>query len=327
MSTAEIDESSVEVAAGDDTCCCACCGIAAVDDIKLKKCTACKQVRYCSVECQKYHRPKHKRECKKRAAEIRDKILFKLPESTHLGDCPICLIPLPLEERKYGMKTCCSKIVCNGCIYANATREIKERLKHACPFCRCPMATSKAEDDVNFMKRLEVNDPLTMCQMGKERYLEGDYSGAFEYWSKSAGLGDADAHYELSVMYRQGEVVEKDKKKELHHLEVAAIGGHLYARYNLGWEEWNNGRTERAMKHFIIAASNGHEDSAGVLRNYGYLKGHISKEEFAATLRAYQAAVDATKSPQRVAAEEARHSGDFIYGKEAHRDSNSNNKP
>eukprot|EP00984_Skeletonema_dohrnii_P028597 scaffold18652_cov83-Skeletonema_dohrnii-CCMP3373.AAC.1 len=70
--------------------CCACCGIAEGDDIKLKTCTACKSARYCSVKCQKDHRPKHKGACKKRAAELRDELLFKQPESSHFGDCPIC---------------------------------------------------------------------------------------------------------------------------------------------------------------------------------------------------------------------------------------------
>ena len=57
--------------------CCAGCGIAGIDDIKLKECTACKSVQYCSVKCQREHRPKHKRQCKKRAAELRDEMLFK----------------------------------------------------------------------------------------------------------------------------------------------------------------------------------------------------------------------------------------------------------
>ncbi len=56
---------------------CANCGKAAVDDIKLKICTACKLVKYCSVDCQKNHRPKHKKACKKRVAEIRDDKLFR----------------------------------------------------------------------------------------------------------------------------------------------------------------------------------------------------------------------------------------------------------
>eukprot|EP00984_Skeletonema_dohrnii_P028594 scaffold18651_cov70-Skeletonema_dohrnii-CCMP3373.AAC.1 len=70
--------------AAADMMCCACCGIAEGDDIKLKTCTACKSARYCSVKCQKDHRPKHKGECKKRAAELRDELLFKQPESTHM---------------------------------------------------------------------------------------------------------------------------------------------------------------------------------------------------------------------------------------------------
>ncbi|KAK1737397.1 hypothetical protein QTG54_011683, partial [Skeletonema marinoi] len=89
--------------------CCASCGIAEVDDIKLKICTACKSVRYCSVECQQEHRPQHETNCKERAAELRDEILFRQPESSYLGDCPICCLPLPLDIQRAMLQTCCSK--------------------------------------------------------------------------------------------------------------------------------------------------------------------------------------------------------------------------
>jgi hypothetical protein len=59
-----------------------------------------------------------------------------------------------------------------------------------------------------------------------------------------------------------------------------------------------NGRYERAFKHFIIAAKLGDDDSLTALK-LGYKKGDVSKEDFAAALRGHQAAVDATKSPQR----------------------------
>ena len=49
-----------------ENCACACCGIAGVDDIKLKDCDDCDLVKYCSDECQEDHRPKHEEECKKR---------------------------------------------------------------------------------------------------------------------------------------------------------------------------------------------------------------------------------------------------------------------
>jgi len=43
----------------ENTACCASCGIAEVDDIKLKDCNDCKSVRYCSDTCQREHRPNH----------------------------------------------------------------------------------------------------------------------------------------------------------------------------------------------------------------------------------------------------------------------------
>ena len=64
----------------------------------------------------------YEEECKKRAAESRDKILFRQPESSHLGDCPICLIPL---------STCCCKIICDGCDYANKMREDENGLEQS----------------------------------------------------------------------------------------------------------------------------------------------------------------------------------------------------
>jgi hypothetical protein len=66
--------------------CCASCGIAEVDDIKLKKCAACDLVQYCSDECQRGHRQQHEAICKERVAKLRDEILFRQPESSHCGE-------------------------------------------------------------------------------------------------------------------------------------------------------------------------------------------------------------------------------------------------
>lgn len=87
-------------------------------------------------------------------------------------------------------------------------------------------------------------------------------------------------------------------------MEEAAIGGHAWARHNLGYEEWENGRIERAVKHFIIAANLGNDKSIEILKK-SYVEGLVTKDHFAAALRAHQAAVNA-KSPQREAAEEKR---------------------
>ena len=54
----------------DKMLCCASCGVKEDNDITLKKCNGCYLVKYCGVKCQREHRPQHKKECKKRAAEL-----------------------------------------------------------------------------------------------------------------------------------------------------------------------------------------------------------------------------------------------------------------
>ena len=116
-------------------------------------------------------------------------------------------------------------------------------------------------------------------------------------------MGHAEAHYQLADLYRNGLCVEKDRGREIHHLEEAAIGGHPYARYNLGCHEWHNDNKERAVKHWIISANLGDDASIKALMNE-FRSGIVSKDDLAAALRAHQVAVDATKSPQREAADE-----------------------
>ena len=118
--------------------CCASCGNTEGDEVKLKTCAACKLVRYCSVKCQKEHRPQHKARCKERVAELHDEILFQQPESSHLGDCPICLLPQSLYHDDATMMTCCTKIICDGCKFANMAHEMEANLESKCPFCRKP---------------------------------------------------------------------------------------------------------------------------------------------------------------------------------------------
>jgi len=286
-----------------DTSCCASCGIAEVDDIKLKECADCDLVQYCSDACQRERKSQHEEECKKRVAELRDEILFMQPESTHRGDCPICMIPLSIDQTTSGVWSCCCKIICNGCHYANILRERKEKLGHSCPFCRMPVPSTDKQFDKETMKRVAANDPVAMSRKGMEQYDKEDYRSAFEYYVKAAELGDVDAKYELARMYEFGQGVEKDEGKVIRHLEDAAIGGHPSARRTLGWIEWDNGNNKRAMNHLIIAANLGDDDSIKALMDE-FRTGVVSKDDLASALRAHQAAVDATKSPQREEAEE-----------------------
>jgi tetratricopeptide (TPR) repeat protein len=301
--------SEEEAVTADEVC--ASCGTAAVDDVTLKKC-ACDLVKYCSVACQKNHRPQHKKLCKKRLAELRDDKLFIQPDEGFMGECPICCLPLPIDPSKSTFMNCCSKSICNGCCYANTEREYEMGLHPRCSYCREPAPKSHEEANKRVMKRImENNDPVAMRTMGKNYYHdEGDYETALKYFTKAAKLGDIEAHYTLSCMYREGKGVDKDEKKRVYHLEEAAIGGHASARYNLGNYEWNNGAIERAKKHWIIAANLGLYESLQPLKDL-YAEGHASKEDYADALRAYHAAASETKSAEREKAEEAIKNGDW----------------
>jgi TPR repeat protein len=191
--------------------------------------------------------------------------------------------------------------------------QFKDRLVYTCPFCRYNHSAKtktfeESERKRYKMKRMEANDPVEIQRMGSKHYDEGDYSGAFEYWTKAAGFGDIDAHFSLSVLYREGTGVEKDDKMGLYHLEEAAIAGHPRARHNLAIREWRNGRIDRAMKHYIIAANLGLDESIQSLKEC-YVHGEVSKGDFATALRARQAAKDEMKSPQREAAAKAEAAG------------------
>jgi len=280
--------------------CCASCGQAEIDDIKLKDCDdGCDLVKYCGDECQENHREQHEQECKKRKAELHDKQLFTQSDTSYMGDCPLCFLPLSIDLRKSALMTCCCKIICKGCCYANQKRESEGGLEHRCAFCREPFPESQEEVDKRVMERIKKhNDPVAMTNMAKKHFAKGDYGNALEYYTKAVELGDVDAHACLASFYGQGNGVDKDMKKTYYHLELAAIGGHPLARFLLGAHEIENDRKERAAKHLIIAANLGHDDSLTLIKDL-FVEGIVSKDEYAAALRGYQTAVNETKSAER----------------------------
>ena len=240
--------------------------------------------------------------CNSPAAEMSDNILFKQPDSSHLGDCPICILPLSLDTSKSVMQSCCTKLICIGCYYASIKHEVETKFgKRTCPFCRQPEPNTEAEIECYKMKRMEVNDPVAILEAGKRCYHQGNYENAFHFLNKAAELGEVEAHYCLSFMYRDGNGVDRDMAKRLQHLKLAAIGGQPKARHNLGVYEMNREKIERAVMHFTIATNNGNDDSAKALMEL-HEAGHVSQEDYELALREYQSAVNTSNSPQREAA-------------------------
>ena len=99
--------------------------------------------------------------------------------------------------------------------------------------------------------------------------------------------------------------MEINKKKAKNYYELAAMKGDVQARHNLGLIEYNAGNHQRAMKHFLIAARVGSKLSLDIVK-IGYTDGHITKEEYANTLREYQKSQDEMTSEARDKALTAR---------------------
>ena len=272
----------------------------------LKSCTACKLVKYCNRDCQIAHRPQHKKACKKWAAELHDEQLFSEPPS--LEDCPICMIPLPLDPGGATFQSCCGKLVCDGCIHAMIMGEIQRGKKNEevgmCAFCRTLRPSSDEEEAKRLQNLMEKGNAMAYYNLACD-YAQGtsglpqDRAKANELFQKAgAELGCAEAYYNLGIFYNVGLGVEIDKKKAKHYCELAAINGNVIARHNLGCVEYNAGNYHRAYKHYIIATKSGDEVSLDEIKE-GFTKGFVTKNEYESTLRAYHESQTEMKSEAR----------------------------
>ena len=271
------------------------------DAVKLKKCTACRLVEYCSVDCQRAHRKQHKKACKLRAAELKDEQLYEQgKERPEESFCPICTLPIPLPLEKHsGFHACCMKKVCHGCGFAAMKRGMFD-----CPFCRAP---EPSEDNASILakvqKRVDAKDPEAIYFLGTQYYFGGygiqiDIPRAIELWTEAAELGSTDAHYSLAKVYAEGDGVEQNQAKAVQHWEVAARQGHDGARYFLGRQEHAIGNYKRAIRHYLISAKMGNEKSLEHVKD-AFSAGLASKQQFAEALKGYQDSTEEMKSPER----------------------------
>jgi len=115
---------------------------------------------------------------------------------------------------------------------------------------------------------------------------------------KATHYGNADAYTNVGGMYMIGEGVDVNGKMGVHYLELAAIGGNLHARYNMGLAEMKRGNNERALKHYMIAVKDGDFDSLQKVK-FLYSNGRATKNDYADSLKSYQVYLDEIKSDQR----------------------------
>jgi TPR repeat protein len=100
---------------------------------------------------------------------------------------------------------------------------------------------------------------------GYVAYKAGDYAEAAKWFRKAAEQGDADARYNLALMYDVGMGVTQDYAEAVKWYRKAAEQGVAEAQYNLG-NRYFNGEgvlqdTIAAHMWFNIAAANGNTNA------------------------------------------------------------------
>jgi len=241
------------------------------------------------------------------AAELRQEALFK--ESPPEEDCPICNIRFPMKNETCTL-ACCGKSMCIGCMVQNrdSCPLCEEDLQHFNAICRLFDRILHSHDDQDKIRALGMlASSFDTGAGGIGIGVRQDSKMAHQLWMEAVELGGSkDAHYNLSQSYSEYHKergVEKDDKKELYHLEEAAMLGDAAARCELGKYEAARGNWDRAKKHWMLSAAAGCEGCMERIKR-GKKKGAVSNDEYKKTLRVHRKSLNLTRSAQRDAARE-----------------------
>lgn len=122
------------------------------------------------------------------------------------------------------------------------------------------MATA---DMATLTRQAQNGDTEAQVDLAYEYYEQGNHAKAFEWYTKAAHQGDADAQYNLGRMYDNGHGVRQDDQKAFEWYTKAANQGHADAQYTLG-VMYDYGRRgvlqdyQKAFEWFTKAANQGH---------------------------------------------------------------------
>jgi uncharacterized protein len=110
----------------------------------------------------------------------------------------------------------------------------------------------------------------TIMGGGYQSYLKGDYTAAYEEWLPLAELGDAEAQFNLGVLYDEGAGVERNLATAADWCRKAATQGFIDAQTNLGIMYYHGLGVERdhelATHWFRLAADQGDAEARDYLQ-------------------------------------------------------------
>jgi len=253
-------------------------------------------------------------------AETADIDLFAPIIIKEREECPICMIPLPIDDIAMAFFECCGKRLCMGCVYkskiTDSRKNKNEVPKHEekCAFCRKPIVTA-FKHRMKLLKKRIKNDDANACTVLAALHETGQAvlqsnTKSLEMYIRAAELGHVDAFAKLGYYYQDGIGVELDLSKAIEFYGVGAKKGSVNAHNQLAMFHGKNGDDCKSLKHLKVAASTGNQLSMDTLMMY-YKAKAFSKEDLAQTLRSFQSSRNEMKSKDRDDARVARANGFF----------------
>lgn len=233
-------------------------------------------------------------------------------------DCPICLLPLPLDETLDRAETCywscCGTTICNGCILDQIKVDIKHGLSSSsicrrCPFCRKDDSQYDEDNPAEVLER-----EMKLANAGRHRslwrvggfYFDGvqglkqDKVVGIKWMRRAAEAGSSGAANALGMFCLKGDGMSQDIGAALEWYQKAAELGRVQAFGMIGLLLKQMGVMDEAILNFRKAAICGVSDNIifDELRD-DFRKGYITKDEYAFTLRENQRTANEMKSESR----------------------------
>ncbi|KAL7548975.1 hypothetical protein ACHAWF_012243, partial [Thalassiosira exigua] len=234
---------------------------------KLTKCAACGKCNDGQKNCEECKLDQALKDYWKDRPQPSDEALFETPPPA--DECLICMHSIDtwgfVEEGQSWYMPCCGKSIRETC-HLDVMMEDNSSLS-PCVFCRTPIPRSNKARLEMAEKRMKKYDDADAIYFIAECYQSGtfevqkDYKKATRLYFRAHLKGCRVATEKIGSAYLQGEGVDCNFVIGMKWFTLAAVEGSLLARRALSEWEMSAGNTCRAMKHLLIAASAGHDES------------------------------------------------------------------
>ena len=176
-----------------------------------------------------------------------------------------------------------------------------------CPFCRTVDESDKQWELEQEIKRANAGQPGAMRRIAGFHYFghgkyypQKDKAEGWKWYMRAVEAGSGEAAMDVGKLYWEGDFVEKDDAKALEYSQKAASLGEIHAYKFIGDILMKRGDLEEAMLNYRKALICGLSDASLFKRiRNGFKDGYITRDEYAYTLKEYQATSEEAKSEGR----------------------------